>query len=185
MHVPRVYANDIDANKIAIARHNSEIYKVDPSISFINKDFLLLDKAKDFLDPVDVVFISPPWGGTSYSKDQIYSLDMIKPNFREVVRKAISLADNVVLFLPRNTNVQQLTNILTSYESIFASNEHKETVVTVEALIYGGRNLRAIIVYIGPMFQVNPSYNSCSQKRRNSSRRSSQCSAPRSTPTRA
>ena len=139
--------------KIKIATHNAQIYKAEENITFINKDYLLLDKAQDFLAPVDVVFVSPPWGGLTYSKDQVYNLELIKPNFREIVRKSLSLADNVVLFLPRNVNIQQLSDILLSFESIYAA-PHQECIVTLEAIIYGGRNLSAVVAFIGPLFQV-------------------------------
>ena len=128
---------------------------MDDKITFINKDFLVLDKVKDFSDPLDVVFVSPPWGGVTYSKDRVYNLEAnIKPNIREIIRKALSLADNLVLFLPRNVDITQLANILQEYDSLYSAGSSHECIATIEALIYGGTNIRAVVVFIGPMFRV-------------------------------
>lgn len=37
------------------------------------------------IDQADLVFLSPPWGGPSYSQAQVYSLDMLKPRDGYVV----------------------------------------------------------------------------------------------------
>jgi trimethylguanosine synthase len=132
--------------------NNARIYYAEQRISFINKDFLLLDKSKDFEDLIDVVFISPPWGGITYSKELIYNLDQIVPNFRDTLRKALLLANNVVLFLPRNTDLKQLETIISSYDSVYSSSN--ECFVSIEVLIKSNTNISALVVYIGPLFKV-------------------------------
>eukprot|EP00826_Nyctotherus_ovalis_P042780 TRINITY_DN4453_c0_g1_i2.p1 TRINITY_DN4453_c0_g1~~TRINITY_DN4453_c0_g1_i2.p1 ORF type:complete len:372 (-),score=113.57 TRINITY_DN4453_c0_g1_i2:461-1576(-) len=151
-YAKKVYANDVAASRLDIALHNARIYRVEEKISFVNKDFLVLDKVKDFDELVDLVFISPPWGGISYSKDLVYDLNQIKPNFREILRKALLLANNVVLFLPRNTDLRQLEELLLSYDSLYS--DSNECFVTVEALIKGNANISALVVFIGPLFKV-------------------------------
>lgn len=148
-----VYGNDISAKKTAMAFNNASIYHVEDNIIFTNKDFLSLDKYTDFKTAIDVVFISPPWGGVSYAEDPVYNLDQIKPNLKECIRKAFVLADNVVLFLPRNTDIKQLQMILLEFEQLYL-NESKECIVTVEALIKGKTKITAIVVFIGPLFKV-------------------------------
>lgn len=155
-NINQVYANDIDGNKIEMAKNNTEIYNVDHKISYINKDFLLLEKTKDFQHPIDIVFVSPPWGGLKYSQELSYDLQSMKPSFVEIVRKALTLADNLVIFLPRNIDIQQLGEMIASFKSIY-STKTKECMITVEALVYGERCVRAIIVYIGPLFQPKTS----------------------------
>jgi len=147
-----VYANDISSSKLGIALNNAKIYHAEQRISFINKDFLVLDKSKDFDNLIDIVFISLPWGGINYSKELIYNLDQIVPNFRETLRKALLLANNVVLFLPRNTDLRQLETIISSYDSLYSNS--KECFVTIEALIKSNTNISALVVYIGPLFKV-------------------------------
>ena len=136
-----------------MAKHNAAIYGATPRIHFVTKDFLLLDKAHDFSENVEVVFVSPPWGGVLYAQRQVYDLNVIKPAFSEVLRKALSLSDNVVLFLPRNVSIVQLADMLLEHESLFCHNHH-ESIVTLEAIIYGGYNIKVVVAYIGPLFQV-------------------------------
>lgn len=60
-----VIAIDIDPAKVEMARHNAAIYGVADRIEFIVGDFLQLSESLR----ADVVFLSPPWGGPSYSKN--------------------------------------------------------------------------------------------------------------------
>ena len=98
-----------------------------------------------------MVFVSPPWGGVGYCKDEVYDLASIKPSFEEIVKKCLELADNLVLFLPRNADLSQVANVLLKHDKLFANNG-KECIVTIESLIYGGYNIKALLVLIGPMF---------------------------------
>ena len=99
------------------------------------------------------MFINPPWGSVSYADEPVYNLDQIKPNLKESIRKAFVLADNVVLFLPRNTDIKQLQMMLLEFEQLY-SNESKECIVTVEVLIKGKTKITAIVVFIGLLFKV-------------------------------
>ncbi len=140
-----------------MAKHNSAIYGASHSIQFVTKDFLLLDKAQDFSEDVEVVFVSPPWGGVLYAQRPVYDFGVMKPAFHEVLRKALSLSDNVVLFLPRNVSIEQLSKLLLDHESLY-SHSHHECIVTLEALIYGGYNIKVIVAYIGPLFAVSQAF---------------------------
>lgn len=139
-----------------MAENNAKIYGVYTIINYINNDFLKLDKTKDFKSNIDIVFISPPWGGLSYANEQIYDLQAIKPNFCDIFKKALSLADNIALFLPRNVNIKQLIDMLHSFDSLFLG-QGKESFVRIEAIIYIGHlgcKIAAVLVLIGPLFQV-------------------------------
>jgi trimethylguanosine synthase len=61
-----VIAIDIDPNKIELAKNNAKVYGVEDRIIFLQGDFNLLytDVLKEY--KVDVVFLSPPWGGVGY-----------------------------------------------------------------------------------------------------------------------
>ena len=92
LHV--VIAIDIDPVKIACAMKNAEIYGVADRIEFIVGDyfhimphlkvsFLLchgyhlgeVDQNNHFLlQSVDVVFLSPPWGGPAYNTAKVFDL---------------------------------------------------------------------------------------------------------------
>ncbi|KAF7830619.1 Trimethylguanosine synthase [Senna tora] len=104
-----VIAIDIDPRKIDYARHNAAIYGVDDQIDFIVGDFFHLAPNLK----ADTVFLSPPWGGPDYAKVVTYDMKtMLKPQdgyFLFNVAKEI--ASRVVMFLPRNTNLNQLAEL--------------------------------------------------------------------------
>ncbi|XP_059636362.1 uncharacterized protein LOC132278563 isoform X2 [Cornus florida] len=104
-----VIAIDIDPKKIDYAQHNAAIYGVDDRIEFIRGDsFLLAPKLK-----ADTVFLSPPWGGPGYAKVTTYDIKtMLKPHdgyFLFNVAKGI--ASRIVMFLPRNIDLNQLAEL--------------------------------------------------------------------------
>jgi predicted RNA methylase len=56
----RVVAIELDAGRLADARHNARLYGVDRLISFVHGDALRLAAAH--ADPEAVLFLDPPWG---------------------------------------------------------------------------------------------------------------------------
>ncbi|XP_075096612.1 uncharacterized protein LOC107819562 isoform X1 [Nicotiana tabacum] len=104
-----VIAIDIDPKKIDFAQHNAAIYGVCDQIDFIRGDSLVLaPKLK-----ADVVFMSPPWGGPDYLKERTFDMiTMLRPhdgNFLFSVGRGI--ASKVVMFLPRNVDINQLAEL--------------------------------------------------------------------------
>lgn len=62
----------------------------------------------------DAVFLSPPWGGPEYSASATFDLDtMIPPPLfaLDIFRAARKVTDNVVFFLPRNVDVDQVAGL--------------------------------------------------------------------------
>lgn len=104
-----VIAIDIDPKKIDYAKHNASIYGVDDRINFIQGDsFLLAGRLK-----ADTVFLSPPWGGPDYAKVRTYDIKtMLKPhNGLFLFKIAKEIASKVVMFLPRNVDINQLAEL--------------------------------------------------------------------------
>lgn len=104
-----VVAIDIDPKKIKYAQHNAAIYGVKDLIEFIIGDcFILAQKLK-----ADTVFLSPPWGGPEYVKARNFDINtMLKPHdglFLFNVAKEI--APRIVMFLPRNVDMDQLAEL--------------------------------------------------------------------------
>ncbi|XP_022775221.1 uncharacterized protein LOC111317006 isoform X3 [Durio zibethinus] len=104
-----VIAIDIDPKKIGYAYHNATVYAVNDRIDFVIGDFFALaPKLK-----ADTVFLSPPWGGPDYAKVKIYDLKtMLRPHdgyFLFNVAKKI--ACKIVMFLPRNSDLNQLAEL--------------------------------------------------------------------------
>lgn len=101
-----VIAIDNDPKKIEMAKHNANVYGVSDRIEFIVGDFLQLCQSLK----ADVVFLSPPWGGPDYMKDEVYDLEKsllpVAGSRLMAVSQAITL--NVAIFLPRNTNTHQV-----------------------------------------------------------------------------
>lgn len=108
----RVIAIDIDPTKIDYARHNAGVYGVDDQIDFIVGDFFVLaPKLK-----ADILFLSPPWGGPDYLKVNTYDINtMLKPHDGFfLLNVAKEVASGVVMFLPRNVDLNQLAELALS-----------------------------------------------------------------------
>ncbi|KAG0557883.1 hypothetical protein KC19_11G164000 [Ceratodon purpureus] len=104
-----VIAVDIDPVKIDCARHNAAIYGVADYIEFIVGDFFKIAPNLK----ADAVFLSPPWGGPDYmSVDKFDLHTMILPlDGFKLFQTAQAISPNVVLFLPRNVDLDQLVEL--------------------------------------------------------------------------
>ncbi|XP_066575917.1 trimethylguanosine synthase isoform X2 [Amia ocellicauda] len=104
----RVIGIDIDPVRIALAQNNAQVYGVAGQIEFIQGDFMQL--APDL--KADVVFLSPPWGGPDYLSADVFDLKtMMSPDGFEIFRLSKSITDNIVYFLPRNADVDQIASL--------------------------------------------------------------------------
>lgn len=127
-----VIAIDIDPVRLRLARHNALQYGVADRIEFICADFVEFAEAYGRRaqraggkgeDQIDVVFLSPPWGGTDYltlggnggessSSSSHYPLSALAPRSgRELFRLASLLSPNIAYFLPRNVDVQEVADL--------------------------------------------------------------------------
>lgn len=107
-----VVAIDIDPKKIDYACHNATIYGVLDQIDFILGNFFTLAPTLK----ADTVFLSPPWGGPDYAKVKTYDIQtMLKPHDGySLFDCAKGIASRVVMFLPRNVNLNQLAELALS-----------------------------------------------------------------------
>ncbi|XP_053414389.1 trimethylguanosine synthase [Nycticebus coucang] len=104
----RVIAIDIDPGKIDLARNNAEVYGVADKIEFICGDFLQLASGLK----ADVVFLSPPWGGPDYATAETFDIrTMMSPDGFEIFRLSQKITNNIVYFLPRNADVDQVASL--------------------------------------------------------------------------
>lgn len=145
----RVIALDTSPTRLALARHNAQIYGVADRIEFVLGDYISFAKsyihrrqshAKNASESrqergtIDVVFLSPPWGGMGYiagspSKELAadplltptmtsaqeaaaageYSLLSIQPiHGKELFDLTREITPNVAYFLPRNTSMEEV-----------------------------------------------------------------------------
>lgn len=104
---------DLDPIKVEYAFHNAYIYNADQKVQMVLKDFLNLTP-QDLQFPegrhpkIDVLYLSPPWGGTGYNLLKEYTLDHVFPEFNQLLKKALEFTNNLILFLPRNTSIDDL-----------------------------------------------------------------------------
>ncbi|KAF9563569.1 S-adenosyl-L-methionine-dependent methyltransferase [Agrocybe pediades] len=147
----RVIALDTSPTRLALARHNAQIYGVADRIEFILADYITF--AKSYLSlptcnspqsrKIDVVFLSPPWGGPAYLSGSLdekptdaedenkasapaaiptpahpsYSLSSIQPiHGAELFDLTRKITRNVAYYLPRNTRLEEISNLLLQEE---------------------------------------------------------------------
>ncbi|XP_008141555.2 trimethylguanosine synthase [Eptesicus fuscus] len=104
----RVIAIDIDPVKIDLARNNAEVYGIADKVEFICGDFLLLAPQLK----ADVVFLSPPWGGPDYATAETFDIrTMMSPDGFEIFRLSQKITNNIVYFLPRNADIDQVASL--------------------------------------------------------------------------
>ncbi|XP_069702009.1 uncharacterized protein Tgs1 isoform X2 [Periplaneta americana] len=102
----RVIAIDIDPQKIALARHNADVYGVADRIEFVVGDFMSLAPSLQ----ADVVFLSPPWGGPQYLTVDAYDLESIMHPVggSQLYKISSGITENIAYYVPRNVNTDQL-----------------------------------------------------------------------------
>lgn len=111
----KVIAIDNDETRLDCARKNAELYGVDHKIDFVLADFVEWAKgrieSKDVL--VDVVFLSPPWGGIDYaSGSSSYKLESLAPvPGQALFELSRQLTTDVAMYLPRNTDLEQVARL--------------------------------------------------------------------------
>lgn len=131
-----VIAVDIDPQKIDCAQHNATIYGVNGNIDFVVGDFIhIAPHLKG-----ETAFMSPPWGGPDYAKVDVYDIKaMLKPcDGYSLFKLAMVMASRVVMFLPRNIDLNQLADMCLSVDPPWA--------VEVERNFLNGK-LKAITAY--------------------------------------
>lgn len=132
-----VVAIDIDPRKIELGVNNAKIYGVEEYIDFVIGDFFQLAPSLKG----DVAFLSPPWGGPSYNTIDNFTLDLLKPkDGYSVFQVAQSITPNIIMFLPRNIDLQQVEE-LSWLSSPPLNIEIEEN--------YVKRSLKGVTVYFG------------------------------------
>ncbi|XP_060761608.1 trimethylguanosine synthase isoform X3 [Neoarius graeffei] len=103
-----VIAVDIDPLRLSLAQHNAAVYGVSQRIDFIQADFLQVAPRLR----ADVVFLSPPWGGPEYLSADVFNIKtMMSPDGFEIFRLAKMISENIVYFLPRNADMEQVASL--------------------------------------------------------------------------
>ena len=176
-----VIAIDTSPIRLALARHNAQIYGVADRIEFVLSDFVSFTRTYGTLTSthtntrkIDVVFLSPPWGGPSYldgfsegvtqdtppivpptMEHPHYSLSSIQPmNGSELFDLARKITHNVAYYLPRNTRVEEIGSLLEAR----AGSEFTATKAATQERVeieeeWMGNKLKALTCYFGGLVQ--------------------------------
>lgn len=110
-----VIAVDIDFVKLQCAQHNATLYGTAHKTSFVMQDFfqvhdVLHISSEEPRTIIDMVFMSPPWGGVDYFHRRETDLSELPlDTFRLFLYCVEKLkCRNLVFFLPRNSNLEQI-----------------------------------------------------------------------------
>ncbi|KAG8747015.1 hypothetical protein FRC10_002815 [Ceratobasidium sp. 414] len=141
-----------------IAKHNATIYGVADRIEFILCDYISFANSFSSLPKsqqrrVDVVFLSPPWGGPSYisgslttgkdadsegAQSSVYTLNSLVPlPGPELFALSSKISPNIAMFLPRNTDVEEISALAPPGQSVEIEEE------------WTGSKLKALTCYFG------------------------------------
>lgn len=158
-----------------MAVHNAEIYGVAEKIKFVCADFfdwarqelhhwnvagLHYSPREPLSSPYAALFMSPPWGGPAYLDSDVFDLNWIQFGPRNEragctfwfsVQLASQLTEgNLLLFLPRNSNMAQLPQLAKCLTSkVLWSNEGLcRLSVEIEANVLNAK-VKAISLYTG------------------------------------
>ena len=108
----KVIAIDNNEKRLSMAKRNSSLFGVQDSIEFIGGDITqVLPSLK-----ADSVFLDPPWGGTDYNEKEEFSFADFEPEGRLLIDISFSVADSVVMRVPKNFNFEELDSIGLEYE---------------------------------------------------------------------
>lgn len=139
----KVIAIDIDPLKIDMAKHNASVYGVENKIEFIVGSFI--DLADSLV--ADAVFLSPPWGGPEYLKNDVYDIEefLLPVPASELMAISRRISPNICIYLPRNSNKTQLCVLAGRGNSVEVNQE------------FLGQKLIAISAYYGDLFKAKAS----------------------------
>lgn len=123
---------DLDPVKVEYTKHNCSVYAIEDKVEVFQSDFLELDPVelkKKY--QIDVIFMSPPWGGTGYNLLQEYGLENVFPEFEKIIEKCLEITPNLMIFLPRNTSINDFIKRMLKYTHLL-SDSKDELVFDIE-----------------------------------------------------
>jgi trimethylguanosine synthase len=175
-----VIALDISPTRLALARHNAQIYGVADRIEFVLSDYISFANAYLSVGSgtsprkIDVVFLSPPWGGPSYISGDTrpsspvkpaaeqppvhptYTLASIQPvHGAELFHLSRRITRNIAYYLPRNTQLEEISDLLADPSESGVDAGDKREMVEVEEEWMGSK-LKALTCYFGGLADGQP-----------------------------
>lgn len=105
---------DFNQENLYCTENNCYVYGVEESTELIFGDWTNIEEeTMNYLqEEVDFVFASPPWGGTGYKNKDSFDLNYLLPfPIKKLLTSFFKISKNVCLFLPRNSNLLQLSQV--------------------------------------------------------------------------
>ena len=108
-----VFAIDIDHKRLEICKNNCKIYNCKNNIHFIEYDFLKIQNYDKIKVKADYIFLSPPWGGISYKKSEVYSIkESMTPDISEIIKVSLKIVKYIMFYVPRTLMLNELFQII-------------------------------------------------------------------------
>ena len=141
----KVYAIDISSRKLDLCKNNCRIYNCAKNIEFIHSDFLeMKNKIK-----ADYIFLSPPWGGTEYKDSKVYSIKkFMYPDISKILRVSLNIADNILFFLPRNLDLDELFFLCSKAKNEIEKNTGNNLFFDIQ-VIKSNNRIKALLIIFG------------------------------------
>ena len=141
----KVYAIDIDKNKIDICKNNCNVYECENNIEFILDDYLnMKGKIK-----ADFVFLSPPWGGLKYKNSNVYSIKkFMHPNIIDIIRVSLNVAKYILFYVPRNLDLNELIDLVSFVKNEIESNSGNKLTFDVR-ILYSNQKIKTLLIIFG------------------------------------
>lgn len=107
---PKVYGIDYSVEHLYCTAMNCKAYDVSDRVWLRYGSWNKISEEGSF-PKVDCIFGSPPWGGPEYLKKDIFDLEnnLLPMGITKLLRSFLDVSSNVILFLPRNSDLQQLS----------------------------------------------------------------------------
>ena len=128
--IKKVYAIDLNKERLEIAKHNAKLAGYDHIIEFIHGDAL---KLVHTLKNVDAIFGSPAWNIKLYRQVSVYRLKDTTPNSNSILSVFKQSCPNFSLMLPSHTLVEDLMefNEIFEIKHYYSKSKNKVSFVCV------------------------------------------------------
>lgn len=112
-------------------------------------------------DKLNAVFLSPPWGGVGYTQMEKYKFEYMHPNFNDTLTKSLEYSNNLILYIPRNTDVKEICSVLSVYaQKLNNQGRQNEIVFEIERLGHQHAATSVLIIYTNELANIE-NYEIC------------------------
>ncbi|KTC99813.1 methyltransferase domain-containing protein [Legionella erythra] len=126
----KVIAIELNAQRLAMARHNARIYGVEEAITFVHGDFFKVAPAYS----ADALLVDPPWGWPRYRSLDRFLLEHFEPHGKKILDFALSYSNQVILRVPTHFDTSELEPFGVNYQSY--DNKLHDRIISKSILLY-------------------------------------------------